>query len=81
MGRPRSEGTNLPSESQNWLQGNQPSVVFICGLFNDALSSSRYVASDSWIINKQLIGKNVAGSGRGLIVYTLPVFGWKDRRK
>jgi hypothetical protein len=58
-----------------------PNLRLSLGLFNDAPSSSHYVASDSWIINKQLIGKNVDGSGRGLIVYTLPVFGWKDLRK
>jgi hypothetical protein len=53
-------------------------LFLFCGLFNEAVSSSHYIASNNWIINKRRIGKNVEGRGHGLILYTLPVFGCKD---
>jgi hypothetical protein len=42
-----------------------PLVIFICCLFNDAVSSSVYIASNARVINEELIGKNVEGSARG----------------
>jgi hypothetical protein len=42
-------------------------AVFICGLFNDAVSSSNYKASNARIIKEQWTGKDTSGSGRGKI--------------
>jgi hypothetical protein len=39
----------------------------ICGLFNDAVSSSVYIVSSDMMTNELWIGKEVEGSGRGLI--------------
>jgi hypothetical protein len=39
---------------------------FVCGLFNDAISSSHYTASNDRMINEWRIGKDMEGSGRGL---------------
>jgi hypothetical protein len=61
--------------------GHPTFAFFICGLFNDAVSTTDYIASNSWITNEQRIGKDEEGSGRGLILYTIPAFGWKDWRK
>jgi hypothetical protein len=44
---------------------NGGTTVFVSDLFNGAVSSSDYIASR--IIHDQWIGKNVEGSGRGLI--------------
>jgi hypothetical protein len=41
--------------------------LFMCGLFNDVVCSSDIVASNERIINEQLIGKYMEGSGRDLI--------------
>jgi hypothetical protein len=40
---------------------------FICGLFNNAVSRSGNTASSGRMINEQWIGKDMEGSGRGLI--------------
>jgi hypothetical protein len=36
-------------------------------LFNDAVSSSDFIASNDRMINEKWIGKDVEGSGRGII--------------
>jgi hypothetical protein len=41
--------------------------LFICCLFNDAVNSSDYIASDDRMINEYWVGKDTEGSGRGLI--------------
>jgi hypothetical protein len=41
--------------------------LFICGLFNDAASSSDYSASNNRIISEISIGKHMEGSGNALI--------------
>jgi hypothetical protein len=38
----------------------------ICGLLNDAVNSAHYTASND-LINEQLTGKNMKGTGRGLM--------------
>jgi hypothetical protein len=43
-----------------------PNVKFSCGLFNDALVTSDYTALNNLMIN-DLVGKDMEGSGRGLI--------------
>jgi hypothetical protein len=42
-------------------------VLVGCGLFNDAVSSTDYIASNDRVINENLIGKDMEGSGRRLI--------------
>jgi hypothetical protein len=46
--------------------------LFICGLFNDAVSSSGYVTSNGTMISEWWIGKDVEGSGLDLILDTVP---------
>jgi hypothetical protein len=41
--------------------------LFVYGLFNDAVSSSDYIASNDGMINEYWIGKDMEGSGIGLI--------------
>jgi hypothetical protein len=52
--------------------------LFIIGLFNDAVHSPDYTASNESIISESWIGKDVEGSGRGLMWGTIPEFTWKD---
>jgi hypothetical protein len=40
----------------------------MCGLFNDAVSISGYIVQNDGMISKYGIGKDVEGSGCGLIV-------------
>jgi hypothetical protein len=55
----------FPEVSSGWK-----SVYFIFGLFNDTFDYSDYVPSDD-MISEQYIGKDVQGSGRGLIFRVL----------
>jgi hypothetical protein len=58
--------------------GLKKNNLFICGLFNDAVSSSDYIASTARIINGPWIDKGTEGSGRGLfvgIIWHLPEAG------
>jgi hypothetical protein len=41
--------------------------LFVCGLFNDAFNRSDYVASNDQMISKYCIGKDVEGTGHGLL--------------
>jgi hypothetical protein len=41
--------------------------LLILGLFNDAVSSSDYIASNDNMINEQSMGKDMEGKGSGLI--------------
>jgi hypothetical protein len=55
---------------QNRLEGTEVVylfIYFICGLFSSAASSSDYIVSDDRITNEQWNGKNMEGSGRGLM--------------
>jgi hypothetical protein len=47
---------------------------FIYSLFNDAFSSSHYIASNEMMVHGWWIGEDVKGSGRGLIQGTFPAF-------
>jgi hypothetical protein len=54
-----NEWTNL---QENWLEGyvRMPvGYLFICGVFNDAVSSSNYTAPNDMIINEKLIVKDM----------------------
>jgi hypothetical protein len=53
-------------------------LYFICGLFNDVVSSSDYTASNDEMINEYLIRKNIKANGKGLIQGTIPAFFWRD---
>jgi hypothetical protein len=55
--------------------------LFVYGLFNDAVSSSDYIAWNDRMINERWIGKDVEGSGRGLIEASIPVFFLEELRK
>jgi hypothetical protein len=46
-------------------------------LYIDAASSAHYIASNDRMIS-EWIGKDVEGTGRGLIKGTIPAFGWSD---
>jgi hypothetical protein len=46
--------------------------LFICGLFNKAVSSLDCIASNGRVINEWWIGKDVERSGRGLILRYYP---------
>jgi hypothetical protein len=51
-----------------WKDQNQVFIyLFICDLFNSALSSSDYIASNERKIHEQRIGKDMEGNGCGLI--------------
>jgi hypothetical protein len=41
-------------------------LLFICTLFNDAISCTDYIVSNDGIINNKLIGKDVEVNGHGL---------------
>jgi hypothetical protein len=45
---------------------------FIYGLFNDAVSSSRYNGSNGRIVSKKLIGRNLEGFDHSLLLDTRP---------
>jgi hypothetical protein len=47
---------------------------FISGLFNDAKGASDYIASNGRVVTEQRNGKDVEGSGCGLICGTLLEF-------
>jgi hypothetical protein len=51
------------------------------GLFNDAASSSDYMTSNGTLISRKWIGKDVEGSGRGLIWSIIREYAWKNWRK
>jgi hypothetical protein len=42
-------------------------LLFISVLFNDAVHSSHYIPSNGRMINEKLTGKDMEGSGRGVI--------------
>jgi hypothetical protein len=52
--------------------------LFVCFLFNDAVTSSDYIVSNSRMISEYWIEEYVEGSGRGLNQYTIPTFAWRD---
>jgi hypothetical protein len=47
-------------------------LSLICGLFNDAISSSDYIVSNGTMINEQWVGMGVKVSGRDLFQGTIP---------
>jgi hypothetical protein len=49
------------------------SLVLIC-LFNDAVNSSSYIASNNWMASGQGVDKNVEENGRNLIYRNIPPF-------
>jgi hypothetical protein len=51
--------------------------LFICSLFNCALS----VTQNEGMISECWIGKDIEGSGHGLIYGTSPAFAWRDWEK
>jgi hypothetical protein len=51
--------------------------IFIYALFNYAVSSSVYIASNDKIVNEYRIGKDVEGSGRFLIKCKIQEFALK----
>jgi hypothetical protein len=51
-------------------------IVFIHVIFNDAFNNSDYVSSNGKIMVNN-IGKDVEGSGCGLISDTIPEFSWR----
>jgi hypothetical protein len=42
-------------------------ILIICGLFNDAISISEYMASNDRMISEQSISKRVEVSDRGIV--------------
>jgi hypothetical protein len=42
-------------------------IVFICGLFNDNINSSDYIASNDRMISEKRIGEDTEGNGRCLL--------------
>jgi hypothetical protein len=49
-------------------------------LLSDSFDSSEHAAPNGWMITKSWIGKNVVGSGRGLILGTISGFSWRDKK-
>jgi hypothetical protein len=52
--------------------------LFICALFNDAVNSLDYIASDDRMINESVIGTDMEESGRGQAFVIIPAFAWRD---
>lgn len=52
--------------------------IFICGLFNNVVSSFSYIVSSDRMINVRGIGKDDEESGHGLIESTILAFVWRD---
>jgi hypothetical protein len=50
--------------------------VFICSLFEDAVSNSDYLASNDWTTQNNEVEKILEGSSRGLDGDAVPSFGW-----
>jgi hypothetical protein len=46
----------------------QPCLLFFCGLFNTNVSSSDYMGLNDGMIREYSTGKDVEGTGHGLIV-------------
>jgi hypothetical protein len=53
-------------------------MIIVCFvLYLTALSDSDYIVLNEGVISGWWIGKDVKGSGHGLILSTIPAFAWK----
>jgi hypothetical protein len=53
-------------------------LLCFTALFNNAVSSWKYIMSHDGLISEQQLGRHVEWSGHSLILATTPVFFWND---
>jgi hypothetical protein len=63
-----------------WTLPRCYACLYVCCLFYGALSATQTVLSNERIIGEWWIGKDLEGSGRGLIEGTSSEFAWRDRK-
>jgi hypothetical protein len=59
-------------------RGHKRGSELVGSLFNDAFSVTRLYTADDMMTCEWWIGKDLIGSGRGLIVMYYPAFAWRD---
>lgn len=76
----------ISKKKQLWSRMNETtviryelSVLFVYGPCNEAVWSSAYILPSGRIVSEWLIGKDVEGNSRGLILGSIPAVACKDR--